>query len=46
MQDFSDFLTECDRAPRLNNLAGFFSETAAGRGGVPIRKPVVDMRPL
>lgn len=46
MQDFSDFLTECDRAPRLNNLAGFFSETAAGRGGVPIRKPVVDMRLL
>ena len=46
MQEFKEFFIECDRAPRLNNLADFFAETAAGRGGVPIRKPVADMRLL
>ena len=44
MQDFNDFFTECDRGPRLNRLAGFFAETAAGRNGMPVRKPTVDMR--
>lgn len=46
MQNFTEFLTECDHAPRLNHLAGFFSETAAGKGGVPVRKPVIDARLL
>lgn len=46
MQDFEEFFTECDRAPRLNQLARFFAETASGRGGVPGRKPVADMRLL
>lgn len=44
MQDFNDFLNECDRGPRLNQLAGFFTETAAGRNGMPVRKPTVDTR--
>lgn len=46
MQDFHDFLNECEQAPRLNHLQGFFTETAAGRSNVPIRKPVADMRLL
>ena len=46
MQDYNDFFTECDRAPRLNNLANFFAEAAAGKGGVPVRKPTVDTRLL
>jgi hypothetical protein len=46
MQDFNEFLTECDRAPRLNHLAEFFAETAAGKGGVPVRRPVADARLL
>ena len=44
MQNFSDFFNECDRGPRLNQLAGFFSDTAAGKNGMPVRKPVVDKR--
>jgi SAM-dependent methyltransferase len=44
MQDFSEFYKECDQSPRLNQLAGFFAETAAGKNGMPRRKPVVDMR--
>jgi hypothetical protein len=46
MQNFDDFFIECERAPRLNHLAEFFAETAAGRGGMPTRKPVADMRLL
>jgi len=46
MQDFEEFFAECDRAPRLNHMAGFFAQTAAGKGGVPARKPVADMRLL
>src|SRR3546814_11514459 len=46
MQEYNDFFTECDLAPRLNHLAGFFAETAAGIGGVPVRKPTVDTRLL
>lgn len=46
MQDFESFRQECDGAPRLNQLAGFFSETAAGENGVPIKKPTVDKRLL
>jgi len=44
MQDFSEFFEECDRGPRLNQLTGFFTATAAGMSGMPLRKPVVDMR--
>ena len=44
MQNFSDFFNECDRGPRLNQLANFFSDTAAGKNGMPVRKPVVDTR--
>ncbi|WEZ85961.1 class I SAM-dependent methyltransferase (plasmid) [Rhizobium sp. 32-5/1] len=46
MQKIDDFFTECDLGPRLNQLAGFFNETAAGQSGVPIRKPVIDTRLL
>jgi hypothetical protein len=46
MQDFNEFFTECNLAPRLNHLAGFFAETAAGKAGVPVRKPIVDTRLL
>jgi hypothetical protein len=46
MQDINEFCTECDLGPRLNQLAGFFSETAAGKSGVPVRKPVIDTRLL
>jgi hypothetical protein len=46
MQDINEFSTECDLGPRLNQLAGFFSETAAGESGVPVRKPVIDTRLL
>lgn len=46
MRGLDDFLAECDRGPRINELAGFFAATAAGDSGVPIRKPVVDTRLL
>ena len=46
MQDFTDFIAECDRAPRLNELAAFFSSTAAGRSGMPSQRPDVDRRLL
>lgn len=46
MQDFNEFFDECDQGPRLNQLSGFFSETAAGRSGIPLRRPAVDMRLL
>lgn len=46
MQDINEFIAECDLGPRLNQLAGFFSETAAGKSGVPFRKPVIDTRLL
>ncbi|MCA1409403.1 class I SAM-dependent methyltransferase [Ensifer sp. IC3342] len=43
-QQMQDFIMECDKAPRLNEMAEFFSETAAGRSGVPIRVPNADPR--
>lgn len=46
MQDFSAFIEECERAPRLNELAPFFSATAAGRSGMPLRRPSLDLRLL
>jgi hypothetical protein len=46
MQDFTLFFEECERAPRLNDLQTFFSETAAGRSGMPLRRPQVDDRLL
>ncbi len=46
MHDFENFIRECDFAPRLNQLEGFFNKTAAGRSGVPAKKPVADKRLL
>ncbi|MFK4259476.1 class I SAM-dependent methyltransferase [Agrobacterium tumefaciens] len=46
MKDFENFIKECEGAPRLNQLAGFFSETAGGKGGRPIKMPHVDRRLL
>lgn len=46
MRDFSSFFEECERAPRLNELAGFFAATAAGRSGSPIKQPQIDQRLL
>jgi hypothetical protein len=46
MQDFSSFLEECDRGPRINELSDFFAATAAGRSGGPIKQPQVDRRLL
>lgn len=46
MQDFDRFLDECERAPRLNELYGFFSTTAAGHKGMPVRRPNLDLRLL
>ena len=46
MRGLDDFLAECDRGPRINELSGFFAATAAGKSGMPIRKPVVDARLL
>ncbi|MGH0360517.1 class I SAM-dependent methyltransferase [Sinorhizobium meliloti] len=43
-QQWLDFFRECDDAPRLNEMAGFFSETAAGRSGVPVKVPSPDRR--
>ncbi len=39
-------MQECERAPRLNEMFAFFSETAGGRAGVPKKQPVVDSRLL
>ncbi|MER8453839.1 class I SAM-dependent methyltransferase [Mesorhizobium sp. M1428] len=39
-----DFFLECNKAPRLNEMAEFFSATAGGRSGVPIKFPSVDTR--
>ncbi|NEI74873.1 class I SAM-dependent methyltransferase [Rhizobium lusitanum] len=44
MKDFSKFLEECEGAPRLNELSGFFAATAGGRSGRPIKQPQVDRR--
>jgi hypothetical protein len=46
MHGFDDFMVECERAPRLNELHGFFSATAAGHAGMPIRRPNLDRRLL
>ncbi|WP_245506667.1 class I SAM-dependent methyltransferase [Rhizobium sp. PP-F2F-G48] len=42
--DYEKFLEECDRAPRLNGMAEFFENAAAGRRDVPHVRPAVDMR--
>ncbi|MBB3386239.1 MULTISPECIES: class I SAM-dependent methyltransferase [unclassified Rhizobium] len=44
MPEFDDFIAECDRAPRLNELSEFFSTTASGQAGKPIRQPKLDRR--
>lgn len=46
MRGLDDFLAECDRGPRINELTGFFAATAAGQSGMPIRRPTVDARLL
>lgn len=46
MRDFTNFMEECERGPRLNELAEFFSETAGGRSGMPLRPPILDLRLL
>jgi len=46
MKDLPNFLEECDRAPRLNELAAFFAATAAGKSGMPRRRPEIDRRLL
>jgi hypothetical protein len=40
----SEFMQECDGAPRLNEMFEFFSATAAGSSGAPAIPPVVDVR--
>lgn len=45
-KDPSEFMEECERAPRLNEMFAFFSATAGGRSGAPKRNPVVDRRLL
>jgi hypothetical protein len=44
MQDFADFIEECEHSLRLNELAEFFSATAAGLSGRPLKQPRVDER--
>lgn len=39
-----EFFVECEASPRLNEMTNFFSSTAAGRSGAPIRRPVPDVR--
>ncbi|UCI05205.1 class I SAM-dependent methyltransferase [Mesorhizobium sp. B1-1-8] len=46
MRGLDDFLAECDRGPRINELTGFFAATAGGKSGMPIRNPVADPRLL
>jgi hypothetical protein len=46
MRGLNDFLAECDQGPRINQLAGFFAATAAGKSGMPVRKPQADARLL
>lgn len=46
MRNLEDFLAECEHGPRINELAGFFAATAAGKSGMPIRKPIADARLL
>ncbi|RWM78464.1 MAG: class I SAM-dependent methyltransferase [Mesorhizobium sp.] len=43
-QQMREFFIECDKAPRLNEMAEFFSATAAGRSGAPTKMPRVDPR--
>ncbi|CAK7260967.1 MULTISPECIES: class I SAM-dependent methyltransferase [unclassified Shinella] len=42
----SEFMRECDGAPRLNEMFQFFSATAAGRSGAPENLPTADFRLL
>ncbi|MGV1760527.1 class I SAM-dependent methyltransferase [Rhizobium sp. A22-96] len=46
MRNFDDFFKECERAPRLNELRQFFSDTAGGNSGVPSQRPKLDRRLL
>ncbi|KAJ5690708.1 hypothetical protein N7462_005100 [Penicillium macrosclerotiorum] len=42
----TSFIEECESAPRLTNLANFFSSTAAGRSNRPVKKIQADKRLL
>src|SRR5437667_180801 len=46
MRGLDDFIAECDHGPRINELTNFFAATAAGKSGMPIRKPEADRRLL
>ncbi|MER9316275.1 class I SAM-dependent methyltransferase [Mesorhizobium sp. M0659] len=46
MRGLNDFLAECNHGPRINELAGFFAATAAGKSGMPLRRPLADARLL
>ncbi|TPK72040.1 class I SAM-dependent methyltransferase [Mesorhizobium sp. B2-4-17] len=46
MRGLDDFLAECDHGPRINELADFFAATAAGKSGMPVRRPLADARLL
>ncbi|MFE0018358.1 class I SAM-dependent methyltransferase [Mesorhizobium sp. NPDC059054] len=46
MRGLDDFLAECELGPRINELSCFFAATAAGKSGMPIRKPAADIRLL
>lgn len=37
------FHEECDKAPRLNEMHDFFSNTAAGFSGMPKRNPMINL---
>ncbi|KAF4769405.1 hypothetical protein N7455_008868 [Penicillium solitum] len=41
-RDWSSFIAQCNRAPRLNEFKRFFSDTAGGRSGQPLEHPQVD----
>lgn len=46
MRGLDDFMAECDRGLRINELNGFFASTAAGKTGMPVRTPLADTRLL
>lgn len=45
-RDFTSFFEECQRAPRINELASWFEATANGESGFPIKQPQIDRRLL
>ncbi|KAJ5742169.1 hypothetical protein N7533_011578 [Penicillium manginii] len=43
-RDFTSFFEECNSAPRINQLLGWFESTARGQSGRTTRNPEVDTR--